>query len=221
MVNDADPPAPDRGLQLTAPDAPAPHASRAELEAGLEEVLRAPKDDGRLELIVRRPKVGAREVLESGVLDLEQGLVGDDWATRGSRLTADGRAHPDMQLNLMNARAAQLVAGRRERWALAGDQLYLDLDLSAENLPPGSRLGIGEAIIEITAEPHLGCKKFVSRFGRDAMRFVNSERGRRWNLRGVNARVERAGLVRTGDRVRKLGRAAAVEAAPPEPDRAP
>lgn len=203
MVTDADAHAEGCCLELTSPDAPARHATRAELEAGLDEVLRSPKDEGRLELIVRRPRVGAREILESGTLDLARGLVGDDWATRGSRLTPDRRAHPDMQLNLMNARAAQLVAGRRERWALAGDQLYLDLDLSAENLPPGTRLAIGEAIIELTAEPHLGCKKFVSRFGREAMRFVNSELGRRWNLRGVNARVVRGGDVRVGDVARK------------------
>jgi hypothetical protein len=175
-----------------------------ELEAGLDEIRRSPKDGGVLELIVRRPLVDAREVLEEGELHLSEGLVGDSWKLRGSSRTPDGSAHPDMQLNVMNARAIALVARERHRWPLAGDQLYVDLDLSDENLPPGTRLSIGSAVIEVTPQPHTGCKKFVSRFGLDAMKFVNSPVGRRLRLRGLNARVVRPGRVRVGDAVKKL-----------------
>ena len=174
-----------------------------ELLAGLDDIRRAPRDRGVLELIVRRPAVGLREVLEVGELDLSDGLVGDTWKERGSTRTVDGLRHPDMQLNIMSARAVALVAGERDRWPLAGDQLYVDLDLSAANLPPGTQLALGSAVIEVTNQPHTGCAKFVERFGRDAMTFVNSVVGRELNLRGINAKVVRAGTVRVGDTVRR------------------
>jgi len=180
------------------------HVTMMELEAGLDHVRQAPKDGGRLELIVRRPAVGAREVLEVAELDTAAGLTGDTWVIRSSSRTPDGRRHPDMQLNVMNARAASLVARVRERWGLAGDQLYVDLDLSDENLPAWTKLAMGTAIIEVTDQPHTGCGKFVERFGVDAMKFVNSPVGRSLRLRGLNARVLQPGTVRVGDAVRKL-----------------
>jgi ribosomal protein S18 acetylase RimI-like enzyme len=187
------------------------HRSTEELEAGLEEVLRAPRDEGVLEMIVRRPEPGEREVLEEGELDLALGLVGDDWSVRGSRHTPDGSAHPEMQLNVMGSRVVALVAGDRARWALAGDQLLVDLDLSEENLPVGARVAIGEAEIEVTAPPHLGCAKFSARFGNDALRFVNAKGRRHLRLRGVNAKVVRPGTVRRGDAVRRLAPAVSLE----------
>ena len=180
------------------------HLSMAELEAGLNHIRAAPKDVGVLEMIVRRPGIDERQVLDEGQLDLELGLVGDNWATRGSGRTGDGSAHPEMQLNLMNTRVTQLVAQDRDRWPLAGDQLYVDLDLSLANLPAGAQLAIGEAVVEVTAVPHRGCNKFTARFGQDAMRFVNSAVGRELNLRGINAKVVQPGVIRTGDEVRKL-----------------
>jgi len=180
------------------------HLSLSELEAGLAKITESPADAGTVELIVCRPSMGAREAVDLGELDIAQGLVGDNWATRGSPKTSDGSAHPDMQLNIMNSRSAALIAQTKNRWQLAGDQFYVDLDLSDSNLPPGTMLQIGEAEIEVTAMPHLGCKKFVERFGRDAMRFVNSKIGKSLNLRGINARVVRGGPVRTGDTVRKI-----------------
>ena len=153
---------------------------------------------------MRRPQVGEREILQDGRLDLVEGLVGDSWKIRSSRRTADGTAHPDMQLNLMNSRVVQLLAQDKGRWHLAGDQLYVDLDLSEANLPPGTRLAIGSAVIEVTAEPHTGCSKFVERFGLDAMTFVNARERRDLHLRGINARVVTPGAIRVGDRVVKL-----------------
>jgi hypothetical protein len=182
--------------------------TKAELEAGLDEILRAPKEQGVLELIVRRPRPGEREVLETGELDVRDGLVGDGWKDRGSSRSADGRAHPDMQLNIMSSRVVALVARDKERWPLAGDQLFVDMDLSAENLPPGTQLQLGTAVIEVTPQPHMGCGKFVQRFGVDAMNFVNSALGRRLQLRGINARVVRAGRIRVGDLAKKTSAAA-------------
>lgn len=175
-----------------------------ELETGLENIRLSPKDGGVLEMIVRRPKVDEREVLRQGKLDLTEGLVGDNWKNRGSSRTTDGFGHPEMQINIINSRAIAVIAGERQRWSLAGDQLYIDLDLSDENLPPGSRLEIGSAIVEITPIPHNGCKKFANRYGIDAVNFVNSPEGKRLHLRGVNARVVQSGIICVGDIVKKI-----------------
>jgi hypothetical protein len=178
--------------------------SSEELEAGLEYILQSPKDEGVLEMIVRRPEVNEREVLSKGELDLELGLIGDNWKNRGSSRTTDGFGHPEMQLNLMNSRVAALVAQSKERWKLAGDQLFVDLDLSRENLPPGTIMSIGDAAIEVTEIPHTGCKKFVERFGLEAMKFVNSEFGRANGFRGINAKVIKPGTIRVADSVEKV-----------------
>jgi len=175
------------------------HLMVDELAAGLDEITQAPSDNGVLEMIVRRPAVGQREVIEQGQLDPAEGLVGDNWSRRGA-----GRPlNADVQLTLMNARVAALVAQDRNRWALAGDQLFVDLDLSEANLPAGSHLTIGSAVIRVSEQPHTGCAKFVERFGMAAMEFVNGSQGKALHLRGINARVIKAGTVRIGDRVRK------------------
>jgi hypothetical protein len=179
------------------------HFDLATLEAGLGQIRASPEDAGRVELICRRPQTELREVVEEAVLDTEQGLVGDNWLARGSTSTSDGSAHPDMQLTLMNVRSATLIAGPPERRQLAGDQFFVDLDLSVQNIPPGSRLKLGDATIEITEIPHRGCGKFSARFGVDALKFVNSKIGRELNLRGVNARIVDGGVVRRGDAIAK------------------
>jgi len=178
--------------------------SLPELEAGLGGILQSPKDRGVLELIVRRPRVDEREVLQEGELDLAAGLVGDSWKSRGSSSTPDGSANPEMQLNIMNSRVVALLAQTKERWALAGDQLYVDLDLSAANLPPGTRLSLGSAVIEVTSPPHNGCMKFKVRYGPDALKFVNSPMGKQLHLRGINAKVIQPGVIRVGDVAKKL-----------------
>lgn len=179
------------------------HLTLAELEARLDEIKKSPKDEGVLELIVVRPKTNEREVLETGKLDTKIGLVGDNWQTKKSWATKDKKPHPEMQINIMNSRVIALIAQTKDRWPLAGDQFYVDLDLSEENLPPGSRLEIGSAILEITEVPHNGCIKFTKRFGKDAVKFVNSKTGKRLHLRGLNAKVVKNGTVRTGDIVKK------------------
>jgi hypothetical protein len=180
-----------------------------ELDAGVDTIAAAPTDAGTVRLVVRRPAIDEREILDVGRLDPTVGLTGDTWAIRGSRRTEDGSAHPDMQLNVMSARVIELLAGPdHERWALAGDQLYLDLDLSEGNLPAGTRLSLGSAEIEVTDQPHTGCAKFSARFGADAMRWVNTPDGRAERRRGLNARVVVAGEVRPGDEVRVVARPA-------------
>jgi MOSC domain-containing protein YiiM len=178
------------------------HLTLAEMEAQLDYVRQSPPENGVLEMIVCRPGVNDRQMLFEAELDVERGLVGDSWLTRGH--FRGGPADPECQINIMNSRVAALVAQDRERWQLAGDQLYVDLNLSDDNLPPGSQIAIGTAILQITAEPHTGCKKFASRYGPDATKFVNSPEGKRLHLRGINAKVIQAGLIRTGDTVTKL-----------------
>ena len=180
------------------------HLTTQEIEAGLDDITQSPKDEGILRLIVRRPRAGEREILEEAELDPAVGLVGDTWLDRRSTRTADGSPHPDMQLNVMGARTIALLAQTKERWPLAGDQLFIDLDLSEDNLPAGTQLALGSAVIEVTSQPHTGCGKFVERFGADAMRFVNSPTGRSLRLRGLNAKVVRPGRIRAGDSVRKI-----------------
>ena len=175
------------------------HLTMSELEAGLDDVRRAPKDEGVLELIVRRPVINEREILEEAELHLTDGLVGDSWKRRRSKSTPDGSPNPLMQLNIMNSRVTSLVARDKDRWQLAGDQLYLDMDLSEENMPAESRFSLGSAVIEVTSPPHLGCQKFVARFGHEAMKFVNSPVGQQLRLRGLNARVVGPGVIRVGD----------------------
>ena len=177
------------------------HRTTDELNAGFDEVLASPAGDGTLDLIVRRPTEGTREVLAEGELDVTEGLVGDNWSQRSSNRTDDGGPHPHMQLNLINSRLLALVSPDPERRPLAGDQLAVDLSLTPEDLPAWSRLRIGDAVIEVTDEPHTGCTKFTQRFGIDAHWFVNSEVGRALNLRGVNARVVMPGTIRQGDRI--------------------
>ena len=191
----------------TSTSAATAHRTPDELEAFLPQLRAAPRDAGTLELVVRRPTLGEREVLDEGELDTALGLVGDSWSERGSSRTSDGGPHPQMQLNVMSARMVAFLAGDPARRALAGDQLYLDLDLSQDNLPVGTRLTIGDpavrgAVIEVTEVPHTGCAKFVERFGAEAMRFVNGSVGRPMRLRGLNARVVVPGRVRPGDPVR-------------------
>jgi MOSC domain-containing protein YiiM len=178
------------------------YATPGELEAGLDIVRHAPVETGTVELIVRRPAVGEREVVDEAELDLELGLVGDNWSSRGR---SGGRpANTNAQVTVMSSRAAALAARDPDRWPLAGDQLYVDLDLSGDNLPPGTRLALGSAVLEVTDEPHTGCRKFRDRFGLETLTFFNSPAGRALNLRGINTRVVQRGTVRVGDAVRKL-----------------
>ena len=180
------------------------HLTTSQLEAKLDKIRQSPKDAGVLELIVRRPRAGQREVLSEGELSLVEGLVGDNWRFRKNFHTGEASPNPEMQLNIMNSRAVALVAQEKDRWQLAGDQLFIDLDLSEENLPPGTQFALGSALIEVTVVPHTGCKKFVERFGLDAMKFVNSKVGRQLNLRGINAKVIQSGAIQVGNVAKKV-----------------
>jgi hypothetical protein len=180
------------------------HLTTEELEAALDHLRAAPKDEGVVELIVRRPQTDHREVLPEAELDPIKGLIGDTWCVRRSSKTADGSPHPEMQINIMNSRVTALVAQAKDRWPLAGDQLYIDMDLSKDNLPGGTRLAIGSAVLEVSPLPHTGCHKFVARFGVDAMKFVNSPIGKELCLRGINARIIQGGVIRVGNKATKL-----------------
>ena len=180
------------------------HLGLEELKAGLNDIRQSPKDHGAVQMIVCRPETHQREVLTLGELDTGEGLIGDNWLRRSSSGRADCSAPLETQLNIMNARAIALVAITKERWPLAGDQIYVDLDLSKENLPAGTQLRLGSAIIEVSSIPHSGCKKFVARFGLEAMKFVNSRLGKQLCLRGINARVVKSGTFKVNDIISKL-----------------
>jgi MOSC domain-containing protein YiiM len=181
------------------------HQDAGQLAAGLDAIRAAPVEAGTVEMIVRRPVVDGREVVEEGLLTTDEGLVGDYWLARGSESTPGGAADPDRQLTVMGSRVVDLLAGGdRTAWPLAGDQLYVDLDLGVSNLPAGTQLAVGDAVIEVTVPAHTGCAKFSARFGSEALRFVNSPEGRTLRLRGLNARVVRPGTVRRGDAIRRL-----------------
>jgi hypothetical protein len=176
----------------------------SDLEAGLENIRRSPKDIGPVQLIVRRPAAGEREVLDQCELSLEYGLVGDSWPAWAKQSKYDEATNFGMQVTVMNALAIALIAQTEDRWPLAGDQFYVDMDLSQDNLPAETRLEIGTAIVEVSAVPHTGCKLFAKRYGTDAVKFVNSPVGKQLRLRGLNAKVIRPGTVRVGDVVRKV-----------------
>jgi hypothetical protein len=181
------------------------HRTYDQLAAELDFLRAVPTTVGTLELVVRRPKPAQRDVLDEGVLDVDLGLVGDGWLARArSRAIADGR-HFQSQITVMSSRMVGLLDDDVAEQALAGDQLYVDLDISQTNLPAGSRLAVGaEAVLEISAKPHTGCAKFTRRFGEDAVAFVNSETGRELRLRGLNARIVTGGTIRPGDKVTRL-----------------
>ncbi len=180
------------------------HLDIAELEANLDNIRNAPKNQTVLDMIVSRPEEDGREIMTLADLDIEVGLVGDTWQDRPSARSGDGKAHPDMQITIMNSRVAQLVSQDKTRWPLAGDQLFADIDLSAANMPPGTRISIGSAILEATDQPHTGCKKFAARFGVDALKFISSPVGKELQLRGINCKVVQNGEIKPGDSVKKL-----------------
>ena len=190
-------------MRLLSPALPQ-HRSREELYAGLDEIKAAPQDPGIVRLIVRRPTVDGREVVPDALVTTNEGVQGDNWKARGSSRTPTRQANPNAQITLMNSRAIATIAGLTDFWPLAGDQFFVDLDLSTANLPTGTQVRIGSSLIEITPDPHLGCKKFAARFGRDALDFVNSPIGRELRLRGLNAKVIEGGTVRLGDTVARL-----------------
>ena len=180
------------------------HLTQEELQAGVPNILASPRDNGVLEAIVIRPASGERRDLQSCELSLAGGTQGDHWAKGCWKTTEDGKPHPDVQICIMNSRCIGLIAGQRDRWPLAGDNLFIDLDLTPENLPTGQRLGIGSVVIEITAVPHAGCRSFIERYGQPAVTFVNGPEGRSLRLRGLYARVVHDGLVTVGDDVVKV-----------------
>jgi hypothetical protein len=180
------------------------HLSMEELESGMEHIRQSPKDQGTLNMIVRRPRVDEREILHEGELNTTEGLVGDTWNVRVSVHSPDSLPNANKQITIMNTRTIALLAQSEGQWPLAGDQLYVDMDLSDDNLPPGTQIAIGSAILEVSPDPHTGCQKFSSRFGVEALKFVNSPEGKRLHLRGINTRVIQAGVIRVGDVVRKI-----------------
>jgi len=176
----------------------------SELELGIDEIKDSPKDNGVLEMIVCRPETETREIINAGEINLENGLAGDNWKARGNDHTPDGSADPEAQITLMNSRVIQLLSGDKKDWQWAGDQLFVDMDLSIDNLPPHSRIQIGSVILEISAKPHTGCKKFSGRFGIEALEFISTPLGKALRMRGVNAKVIQAGEIKVGDVVRKI-----------------
>lgn len=176
-------------------------ATREELDAHLAELRGLPTDRGTLELIVVRPSEGERETPERAEITIEDGLVGDRWVPF---VEEDGSLGREAQLTIASTHLLGLIA-EPERWALAGDNLLVDMGLAMDGLPAGSRLAIGDTlVVQISELPHTGCAKFSARFGADALRFINSPEGRRLRLRGVNAKVIVPGTISVGDPIRRV-----------------
>jgi hypothetical protein len=175
-----------------------------DLDQHLHHIRSAPREPGRLELIVARPAEDDRVIMTEGTLDPATGLAGDRWIRHRSRSTPDGSADPAVQLTLISTRVLAAIEPDQARWPLAGDQLYVDFDLSVEHLPAGARVAIGEVEVEVSAQPHTGCSKFSARFGSDALRWINNPTGRELRMRGANCRIIRGGTVRVGDSVSKV-----------------
>jgi MOSC domain-containing protein YiiM len=202
METDAATPMPSNPAE-PAPVEPAGATPARDFAPSLQAVLSAPAEGGRVHLIVLRPAVDERTQVTAALLDEAEGVVGDGWRARGSSRTPDGSANPDSQVTIMSTRVLAAIEPDRSRWPLAGDQLLVDADLSMANLPAGTRIAIGDAILEVSEAPHTGCAKFSARFGSDALRWINGPDGRELRMRGVNARVIRGGVVRVGDELRK------------------
>lgn len=180
------------------------YATPRALDAGLDAVRQSPTDVGQVQMLVTRPSEDDRELHDTVTLDANQGVITDDWLTRGSSRMPNGAANPLAQVTVMNMRAARLFAGTLDRVPLAGDQIYVDLDLSVDNLPTGTLLSLGNAVLEVTAHPHTGCAKFSARFGVDALRVTATPEGRQLRLRGINSRVAVGGVVSVGDSITVL-----------------
>ncbi len=175
-----------------------------DLQIGLEEIISSPKQTGTVEMIVSRPKIGTRKILKTAELDQHLGLIGDNWYDRDASSTQKKSPDKELQITIMNSRVIQLITQKHDQWPLAGDQLYIEMDVSRKNLPPGSLLEIGSALLQVSEKPHTGCKKFSERFGLDALKFISSKQGRVLSLRGINASIIKSGIVQTGDKVIKV-----------------
>ncbi len=180
------------------------HLDKQELAAGLPEILKSPKDRGPIESITVRPASEQRRTVNSVAISLAGGVEGDHWAQGCWKSTDAGKPHPDVQICMMNSRCIDLIAGDKDNWAPAGDNLFIDMDLTPENLPPGTRIAMGTAILEITDTAHKGCAKFIERYGRDACVFVNVGDGDRYKLRGIYGRVVQDGVLSVGDLATKV-----------------
>lgn len=179
------------------------HVTQSDIDTRMDWVLESPNDNGSVALIVVRPQTDKREILSQALFSPQTGVAGDNWQTHCWKKLANGQPDPEVQVAIMNARMIDVLAGDQSRWPLAGDQLFVDFDLSVMNLSPGQRLQIGDALLEITAAPHRGCRKFKQRFGEDALHYVNSAHGDAHRLRGVYAKIIAAGQVSTGDAINK------------------
>jgi hypothetical protein len=179
------------------------YVTTQEIKHRMPWVLDSPRDNGIVRLIVVRPQTDQRDVIEQAHFSPAAGVAGDNWQHDCWKRLADGRSDPDVQVAIMNARMIEVLAGDQTHWPLAGDQLFVDFDLGTANLSPGDQLKVGDAILEITAEPHRGCRKFKQRFGEQALNYVNSAEGDRHRLRGVYAKIIEVGKVETGDAIKK------------------
>jgi hypothetical protein len=179
------------------------HRTRAEIEAGIGPVLQSPAEGAAVEALFSRPAPGKRLDLPALEVSVSGGIAGDHWSLGCWKTLPDGSPDPDVQVSLMNRRMLHLIAGARDNWARAGNNIIVDMDLSIDNLPIGQRLRVGTAELEIGPVANTGCDFFIERYGRDACVFVNTGIAKQKRLRGVYARVVKDGQIRIGDIIRK------------------
>ena len=185
--------------------------SQDSLKKGLDKPINynqsSPRDNGVVKLLVIRPETHVRTLPNAVVVSVEQGVVGDKWEAECTIKLENGKSNPDLQIAIINTKVIKEIAQSdfdMDRLALAGDNIYADLNLCEENMPVGQQIQIGNTLLEVTPFPHFGCKKFSERYSVEDLKVVNSTAGKPQHLRGIYVKVIKNGSISIGESIKKI-----------------